>query len=218
MNVLIVDGHPDRDRLLTHLLDHYRSSLPAEVTVTRINVRELVFSPNLERGYAAAGQSEEPDLQRVKAAMVACDHMVVAFPLWWGGEPAMLKGLMDRVLLPGFAFKYHRGDVWWDRLMTGRSADVIVTMDTPPWYLRLAFGDPVMRRWRRQILGFCGFGPVRAYRFGPTRRGAAKKRIRGWETELARAARGVLTLRRPKKTDPQREGKDFGEAIGDGMA
>jgi len=90
-----------------------------------------------------------------------------------------LKGLLDRVILPGFAFRYHKKGVFWDRLLAGRSADVVVTMDTPPWYLRAVYGDPVGRRWRRQVLGFCGFNPIRVFRFGPTRQGQAKKRIEG---------------------------------------
>jgi hypothetical protein len=51
--------------------------------------------------------------------------------MWWGSEPAHLKGLLDRVLLPGLTFAYHDDDNWWDKLMEGRSADVIATMDTP---------------------------------------------------------------------------------------
>lgn len=132
MNVLILDGHPDTNRLLTHLLDHYQGKLRESTTVARINIRDIEFSPNLRRGYAAAEQDWEPDIQQVAEALGKCDHLVVGFPLWWGAEPALLKGLLDRVLLPGFAFKYHRSNVWWDRLLAGRSADVIVTMDTPP--------------------------------------------------------------------------------------
>ncbi len=68
----------------------------------------------------------------------------------------LLKGLLDRILLPGFAFRYHRANPFWDKLLSGRSADVIVTMDTPPWYLRLLYGDPVSRRWRHQVPASAG--------------------------------------------------------------
>ncbi len=77
--------------------------------------------------------------------------------------------------------------------------DVIVTMDTPPWYLRLLYGDPVSRRWRHQVLGFCGFAPIRVLRFGPTRRGGTAKGLATWETQITRAANSAATLQRAAK-------------------
>lgn len=216
LNVLILDGHPDDGRLVSHLLDHYQRSLTGDVSAVRINLRDLRFEPNLWAGYAA-DQVWEPDLKRVGDAISACDHLVVGFPLWWGAEPAMVKGLLDRVVLPGFAFKYRRESVWWDRLLVGRSADVIATMDTPPWYLRLVYGDPVMRRWRSQILGFCGVKPIRQFRFGPTRRGEARKRVAKWEDTLGRAAATAGGLRRRKKVIPTRNHENFERAIEERM-
>ena len=217
MNVLIIDGHPDQTRLLSHLLDHYQQSLSTEVTARRINLRDLTFDPNLRRGYAGS-QNWEPDLIRVADAIAACDHLVIGFPLWWGAEPALLKGLLDRVILPGFAFQYHRENPWWDRLLCGRSADLIVTMDTPPWYLKLVYGDAVIRRWRSQILGFCGFRPIRQYRFGPTRRGSAKKCAKSWKGQLARAATTCGELRRADKIVPQRDPAGFAAAMQDRLS
>ncbi len=198
LRILILDGHPDEQRLVSSLLDHYAASLEPDATVQRIAVRDLAFDPNLRRGYGT-DQAWEPDLEQVGAALDACDHLVVGFPLWWGGEPMLLKGLLDRILLPGFAFRYRRGNPFWNRLLAGRSADVLVTMDTPPWYLRAIYGDPVSRRWRRQVLGFCGFRPIRFLRFGPTRRGEAAKRIGGWQAEVARAAATAAALKRGEK-------------------
>lgn len=199
MHVLILDGHPDEKRLVSSLLDHYEAALEGAATVERFAARDLAFDPNLRHGYWA-DQAWESDLARVGAALDRCDHLVVGFPMWWGGEPMLLKGLIDRVLLPGFAFRYHREDPFWDRLLAGRSADVIITMDTPPWYLRLAYGDPVARRWRQQILGFCGFKPVRVFRLGPTRRGGAKAHAAAWQARVAAAARSARGLKRGPKT------------------
>lgn len=198
MHTLILDGHPDSERLVSSLLDHYAAHLPAGSTMERFAVRDLRFDPVLHRAYAAE-QPWEADLERFGAALAACDHLVVGFPLWWGGEPAMLKGLLDRVLLPGFAFRYRRSGPWWDRLLTGRSADVIVTMDTPPWYLRAVYGDPVVRRWKHQVLGFSGIGPNRFLRLGPTRRGEAQRRIAGWQAQVAHAAMTAPSLKRGAK-------------------
>ncbi|MCG2839730.1 NAD(P)H-dependent oxidoreductase [Sandaracinobacter sp. RS1-74] len=198
MRVLILDGHPDEGRLVTHLLDHYQAGLGADMEVERIAVRDLAFDPILRQGYKVV-QPWEPDLERVAAAIAACDHLVVAFPMWWGSEPAELKGLIDRVLLPGFAFRYHRDDPFWDRLLAGRSADVLITTDTPSWYLRWAYGNPVVRRWRGQILGFCGFKPLRVARFGPVRHGGVEKNIGAWRRQVEKLASSASRLRRGPK-------------------
>lgn len=212
MKVLILDGHPDEGRLVSHLLDIYAAALPGDCTVTRTFLRDLRFGEDLRRGYAA-DQAWEPDLEAFARALTECDHLVIGFPLWWGGEPARLKGLLDRVILPGFAFRYHRGDASWDRLLAGRSADLIVTMDTPPWYLRLVYGDPVVRRWRSQILGFCGFKPIRAFRFGPTRRGGAAGNLRAWEDRVRGAAKSCAALRRGRRMDAAPDRSAFSKAV-----
>jgi len=202
MKVLLLDGHPDghpyEGRLTTHLLDLYAGALPSGAAVTRMAVRDLDFDPNLSRGYKQR-TDWEPDIHRVAAALDACDHLVVAFPMWWGAEPAILKGLLDRVLLPGFAFAYRDNSNLWDRLLEGLSADVIVTMDTPPLFLRLVYGNAVVRRWKGQVLGFVGFKPVRFLALGTVKNGAAEKNMARWAAKIARLARTVSTASPQKK-------------------
>ena len=206
MNVLVLDGHPDEGRLLSALLDSYVQSLGPNVFVHRIAVRQLSFDPNLRTGYTS-DQPCEPDLKMVGEALLACDHLVVGFPLWWGGEPAILKGLLDRIILPGFAFQFRRKGPFWDRLLQGRSADVIVTMDTPPLWMRWVYGDPLKKRWAYQVLGFCGFNPLRFFPFGPTRRGGAAENAENWRRHLHKAATTAHTLRRGPRSPipPSRE-------------
>lgn len=198
MRVLVIDGHPDEGRLLTALLDRYAAALPAEAEVERIAVRDLAFEPNLRRGYAAV-QEWEPDLIKFAQALDAADHVVIGFPMWWGAEPALVKGLIDRILIPGYAFRYHKDDPMWDGLLAGRSADIVVTMDTPPWYLRIAYGDAVIKRWKRQVLGFAGMKPLRAFRLGMTRRGGAENSFERWAAQLANAAATAPGLKRKAK-------------------
>lgn len=196
MKILLLDGHPDAGRFAAHLLDCYAASLPASAEVTRVAVRDLAFTPVLRRGYAER-TAWEPDLALLAEQFDACDHLAVAFPLWWGSEPAELKGLIDRLFLPGFMIAYHADDPWWDRLMAGRSADVIIAMDTPPLFLWLSYGNAVIRRWKGQVQGFVGFAPVRVLALGPVRKGGAEKSLGKWQAKIQRMARSV----RPKAPD-----------------
>lgn len=197
MRVLMIDGHPDKGRLSSHLLDLYASALPPDAVVSRFALAELEFDPVLRHGYARRTEWE-PDLRRLAEALDSCDHLVIAFPMWWGAEPAVLKGLLDRLLLPGFAFAYHADDPWWDRYMAGRSADAIVTMDTPPLFLRFGYGNAVVTRWKRQVLDFCGFRPARVLALGPVK-GVAERSLPKWQPRIERLARSVRQKEPDKK-------------------
>ena len=198
MKVLLLDGHPGEGRPTTHLLDIYARALPSGAEVTRIAVRDLAFDPVLRHGYKRRTEWE-PDVHRVAEALDACDHLVVAFPMWWGAEPAELKGLIDRVFLPKFTFAYHVGDPWWDKLMQGRSADLIATMDTPPFILWLWHGNALLKRWKGQVLGFCGFAPVRTLKLGPVGENTPPRNIAKWEARVAGLARSIQQKAPDKK-------------------
>ena len=198
MKVLLLDGHPGEGRPTTHLLDIYARALPSGAEVTRIAVRDLAFDPVLRHGYKRRTEWE-PDVHRVAEALDACDHLVVAFPMWWGAEPAELKGLIDRVFLPKFTFAYHVGDPWWDKLMQGRSADLIATMDTPPFILWLWHGNALLKRWKGQVLSFCGFAPVRTLKLGPVGENTPPRNIAKWEARVAGLARSIQQKAPDKK-------------------
>lgn len=197
MNILMVDGHPDEGRFSSHLLDLYERALPETCTITRINVRDLEFTPILRHGYLKR-TDWEPDIQSLAAAFDNCDHAVFAFPMWWGAEPAELKGLIDRLFLPGFMYQFRDGSSLWDKYLEGRSADVIATMDTPPLFLRLLYGNSIIHRWKKQVLGFVGFAPVRFLACGPIKNGGAEKNLEKWTRKIERMA-GSIRAKSPEK-------------------
>lgn len=168
MKVFALDAHPGADgfskKLLTSYLDGAKGT-----DVTSMALRDMDFDPILHEGYRKR-QDWEPDLQRAMDALLACDHFVLAFPMWWGSQPALLKGFFDRALLPGVAFKYHENDPLWDRLLSGRSATALITGDTPGWFLRFKYGNPIIKQIKGQVLGFCGFKPARIRYYAPIRK------------------------------------------------
>jgi NAD(P)H dehydrogenase (quinone) len=198
MKVLLLDGHPDEGRYCSHLLDQYRAAVPAQCEITAVALPDLAFDPNLAHGYRQL-TAWEPDLTRLAEALDACDHLAIVFPMWWGAEPATLKGLLDRLFLPGFTFAYHDKDTFWERYMAGRSADVIITMDTPPPFLWLAYGNAIIHRWKKQILGFAGFKPVRILPLGQVKFGGAEKHAAKWEGKVRKLAQTIRQAEPAKK-------------------
>lgn len=162
--VFILMGHPDTDSLNRTLADEYqRGSEEAGHEVRRMNIGEMQFDPVLHKGYKVR-QELEPDLVSFQENVKWSDHFVVFYPSWWSTMPALLKGLFDRVWLPGFAFHFS-GDFSWKKMMNGKSASMIVTSDTIPLAQRIIFGDTT-NELRKGILWFAGFGPIRVHKYG----------------------------------------------------
>lgn len=167
--VLVINGHPSAISLSGAMASAYvAGAREAGHEVRQIELGNLQFDPVLHQGYGQE-QALEPDLQELQAHIQWAEHLVFAYPIWWGGIPALLKGMFDRVFLPGFAFKYRKGSAFWDRLLKGRSARLLVLMDTPPWYFRWVYRMPGHHQMKRTILEFCGIRPVRISEFGPVR-------------------------------------------------
>jgi hypothetical protein len=101
-----------------------------------------------------------------------------------------LKGFFDRAFLPGFAVRYRKDSQFWDKLLSGRSAQVFSTMDTPPWYFRFVYRMPGHNQIKRTILEFSGIKPVKITSFGPVRYATAERRAQ-WLAQVARSAQGV---------------------------
>jgi len=186
--ILVILGHPRKESLCGALATAYAESARAGgAEVRELALSELSFDPVLHMGYRAE-QALEPDLAAAREAISWAEHLVFVYPTWWGGLPALIKGFIDRVFLPGFAFKYRKDSPWWDRLLAGRSARLLVTMDTPPWYYRWLYRMPGHNQMRRTILEFCGIRPVRISQFGPVR-GSTNTRRDAWLETARQAAR-----------------------------
>lgn len=174
--VLIINGHPDRDSYNMALAKAYATgaSRQANASVEVLHLIDLEFDPILRYGYKKR-TALEPDLVRAQQLLQDADHTVWMYPTWWGGMPALLKGFIDRVFLPGFSFSYQENSPFQKQLMKGKTARVITTMDAPVWYYHLVYGSPGHKAMKRLILGFCGY-KVRFFTMGNLRERSAKQR------------------------------------------
>ena len=159
--ILLINGHPNKNSFNAALVEAYKKGASKkQVEIKEIIISELNFNPNLEFGYQKRMELE-PDLIDAQEKITWADHLVWIHPVWWGGLPALLKGFIDRVFLPGFAFKYRENSVWWDKLLTGKTAHIITTLDQPGWYYSLMYGKPSVNQLKKSTLQFCGIKPVK---------------------------------------------------------
>ncbi|WP_443969516.1 NAD(P)H-dependent oxidoreductase [Sphingobium sp. CR28] len=166
MRIFIVLGHPDGESFNAALANAYEAAARAAGhEVRRQDIGALRFDPVLHQGYKDLPPLE-PDLAESQASLLWCERLVLIYPMWWGGFPALLKGWLDRVLTPGFAFLYHKKGPGWDRHLSGREAHVISTSDCPALYARLWYRNADFTMLARAILGFCGIRVTQRLRIG----------------------------------------------------
>ncbi|MFK4805539.1 NAD(P)H-dependent oxidoreductase [Microbacterium sp. ZW CA_36] len=98
----------------------------------------------------------DPEVAAYVADVDWADHLAFFFPQWWGSYPAALKTWIDRVFLSGFAYRYRAAGRLWDKLLTGRTARIVMTMDSPKIWNAWAYRNAAIRSLRNATLEFCG--------------------------------------------------------------
>ena len=177
--ILIINGHPDKESLCAGFAESYqRGALASGAECELVHLADLQFNPILQHGYKQRTELE-PDLLKMQQLITDASHLVFVYPIWWATFPALLKGFIDRTFLPRFAFAYRENSQFWDKLLTGKSARIIVTMDSPKWYYSLFTKKPGIHAIRKGVLQFCGINPVKVTGFAPIKT-ADEKQIAQW--------------------------------------
>ncbi len=157
--VLVIVGHPHPDSYCHALAQHYaQGAREAGAKVELVPLHALDFDPNLRAGFDGE-QPLEADLVTLRRQVEDAAHVVVVAPLWWGSVPALLKGLFDRLLLPGWAFRMRPSGLP-EGLLRGRSARFVLTMDSPGYWYRWVHRRAAHRSVVTATLHFCGLAPV----------------------------------------------------------
>ena len=177
--IFIWVGHPRENSLSHGMADAYaKGATENGAEIRRMNLHEMDFDPDLTEGYHAR-KEHEPCIVEWRENIKWADHVCWAYPVWWGGMPAKAKGLIDRAFLPGFAMAYPEGKIFWEKLLKGRSADVLLTSDAPAWFDRVQNARPAKNQVKNTILKFSGISPVRVLQVG-TVKTASEKKIQRW--------------------------------------
>jgi putative NADPH-quinone reductase len=160
--ITLIQGHPDPGggHLCHALAEAYCTGAHSQGHETRvIDVAQLDF-PLLRRAEDWKTGTPPAALLPAQEAIRWADHLVFFFPLWLGDMPALLKGFLEQVARPGFAFREGEGGPMGRKLLAGRSARVVVTMGMPAVLYRWYFRAHSVKSLERNILGFVGIGPI----------------------------------------------------------
>jgi len=192
-HIVIIQGHPDASaRHFGHALaDEYeKGAEDGGHEVKRIEVAQLDFP--LLRTKEEFEKGLPPDsIKQAQEAIGWADHLVILYPLWLGSTPALLKAFFEQAFRPGFAFEYQKSGQMAKKLLTGKSARIVITMGMPAFVYRWFFLAHSFKSLKRNTLWFCGIGPVRATLIGNIETMSEEQRM-GWLDEM----RGLGELRK----------------------
>ncbi len=160
-NALVLLGHADASSFNAALAGAYTDAFRATGgTATLVRLADLAFDPVLRHGHHEP-QPLEPDLVALREAFEAADHVAWFFPTYWASPPAIVRAVVDRLFLPGWAFRYEKGKQLPLGLLAGRSARVVTTMDSPGFWYALSHNRAIHGAFVSGTLRFVGFAPVR---------------------------------------------------------
>ncbi|MFZ5551194.1 MAG: NAD(P)H-dependent oxidoreductase [Pseudomonadota bacterium] len=185
--ILILQGHPDSGggHLGHALADAYADGARAAGhDVRRVDIASLDF-PLLRSAEDWENGAVPPGLAAAQADIAWAEHLVLCFPLWLGDMPALVKGFLEQVARPGFAFKGDRTNPFMHKGLTGRSARIVVTMGMPALLYRWYFQAHSVKSLERNILAFVGISPIERTLIGGVGKPDATK-ARTWLTRLRR--------------------------------
>lgn len=175
--IVIIQGHPDPEGgHFCHALVHAYANGAAAAghEVRQIDVAALDF-PWLRHKHEFEHGKPPGAILEAQQAIAWADHLLIVYPLWLGTMPALLKAFWEQTLRPGFSHQI--GERGWKKLLSGRSARIVVSMGMPALIYRLYFGAHGLKALERSILRFCGIRPIRHDLIGnvESHDGAARK-------------------------------------------
>ena len=177
-HIALIQGHPDPSvRHFGHALaDAYRRGAEsAGHEIRLISVATLEFPILRTKADWDTGEPP-PSIRDSQETIRWANHLVIFYPLWLGSMPAILKAFFEQVFRPGFAIRVDSPGGSWKKLLTGKSARIVVTMGMPAFLYRWYFMAHSLKSLERNILGFSGIGPIRESLVGAIESGDARRR------------------------------------------
>ncbi len=186
MRVLIVYAHPYEKSFNHAVLESLENGLKkAKHDIDVLDLNAEKFDPVLNKESLAQyseGTSTDPKVTEYQNRIKNADYLIFVFPVWWTSMPAVLKGFIDKVFLPGFAFSKSKMMIK-PELKHLKGAAIFTTMSAPKLVYRLILRKPVKHVLIRGTLKISGVKKVKWFKFGLIDNSTDKKR-KDWLTKV----------------------------------
>lgn len=126
---------------------------------------QLGFEPvmTLEewKNYQQTRYQRGQDILAEQEALLWADHLVLVYPTWWWSPPSILKGYLDRVFTPNFAFAFDENGNLISSPLHGKTVSIIQTTGADEAFVRSEQLDEAVKKlFSVGIFGFCGMEVV----------------------------------------------------------
>ncbi len=180
MKIVILNGHPNKKSFNSAIAKAYeKGAKESKHKIKIINVRNMKFD------IKEMDEINNKDIKEAQKIISWADCLVFIFPNWWTTMPALMKGFFDKVFTKDFAFKVISRRKW-KKLLSGKRAKVIVTMDTPIFFYKIFMGNPIKKNLKG-ILNFCGIKPVK-YKYIGSLNSLNQKQRTEWLNKIEKIA------------------------------
>jgi len=151
---LVVYCHPDDGSFVRAVRDRVTTALRSQGAEVRVDDLyaygfDPAFTGTDHRRHLEPGA--DPSLQRYVDDLLWCDTLVFVYPTWWSGQPAMLKGWIDRVWVNGVAWDLPPGSDRIERRLTNVRRLVAVTTHGSSKWVNAIEGEAGKRVVLRQL-------------------------------------------------------------------
>ena len=154
---LVIYAHPNKigfcGKILSEVIE-YLKKRNGDFEI--IDLYAINYDPILKNDehYTSGGYEISDKNKKFQKMIYEAKNIIVIYPTWWQGMPAILKGFFDRVFTSRFGFEYKNNIPI--KLLKGRRAIVITTTGGPRWYTYFFVRDRSVKCLSKDILSFCG--------------------------------------------------------------
>ncbi|MCL2139835.1 MAG: NAD(P)H-dependent oxidoreductase [Treponema sp.] len=162
MNILAINGHPDRESFVAALFNKYVENINKNKhDIKTLDLSAMKFDPVLRFGYRKI-MDPDKDIELSQELLKWADHIVFFYPIWFRAVPSLLKGWFERVLTPGFAF--NMDGIKITKHLKNKTAHLVITCGSPVFFQKIS-GNIEIKTVKR-VLGFSGIKTIKADRLG----------------------------------------------------
>ena len=174
-NILVIKANPDKNSFGEALANEYiKGAKESGNKITELYLEKLKLENFIKTSHKTKTKLTS-DLIKAQQLVKNSDHIVFAYPIWWGTIPALLKEFIEIIFDKKFAYVYSKNGLP-KGLLKEKSARLLVTMNSPPIFYKLFYKDPNWKLMKKVILNFCGISPVKKSYFGSVKMSNLQKR------------------------------------------